>query len=198
MANLNIYFLFIMNINIVITISLLFFLSEFVLLLTKRSKRKNTFKRKDKHSLTLLWIIITISITCGFLFANYNDWSTSDLYLAFVGFAFMSGGICLRWLSIIRLSREFTVDVAVSKTHRLQTSGIYKKIRHPSYLGLLFMFLGLSVSMNSFTSVLTVTLPILLAILYRIYIEEGFLEEMFGEEYMVYKKNSYRLLPGIY
>jgi protein-S-isoprenylcysteine O-methyltransferase Ste14 len=96
------------------------------------------------------------------------------------------------------LKRLFTVNVAIDKNHYLKTDGIYKKIRHPGYLGLILIVTGLSVSMNSLFSILVITIPICLAVSYRIYIEENMLAEEFGEKYYEYKSSSKRLIPWIY
>lgn len=187
-----------MNLQIVIYLALLFCLSEFILMLTRRSKKRVRKVKKDKMSLLLFWIVISISITIGFFKANYSLWSDFNSSIALLGLIIFATGVAIRWTAILQLSKEFTVDVAVSKKHQLHTTGMYKYVRHPSYLGLLLICLGLSIAMNSIISLLIVSLPILFVTLYRIQIEESILRVEFGQVYENYMQTTHRIIPKIY
>jgi protein-S-isoprenylcysteine O-methyltransferase Ste14 len=187
-----------MNINIVLYFSFLFFISELLLMIAKRSKKKATKTRKDKKSLLIIWITILISISAGFFAAKYQDWNALNRMLAIVGLGVLIIGLLIRWISIIQLKKEFTVDVAISENHNLVTVGMYKYIRHPSYSGLILACFGLSLAMNSILSVLVVTIPILTAILYRIKVEERILMDEFGQIYKNYIKKTKKIIPFVY
>jgi len=101
-------------------------------------------------------------------------------------------------MSIFQLKKAFTVDVAIGTEQKLKTDGMYKIIRHPSYLGLLLIMIGFSISMNSLISVLLVTIPMFLAINFRIIVEEKLLTEGFGDVYNNYKTKTKRLIPWVY
>lgn len=180
-----------------ILLSVLFFLSEFLLMLVKRSKKIERKRQNDKGSLVLLWVVITLCFTFGFMFANYRAWTLINYAIAILGIMVILSGAIIRWLSIIQLSSAFTVNVAIANNHKLKTDGVYKYARHPSYFGLLFIMFGFSVSMNSYISILIITIPMLLAILYRIKVEEEILLAEFGDEYSNYKKNTKKLIPGL-
>jgi protein-S-isoprenylcysteine O-methyltransferase Ste14 len=79
----------------------------------------------------------------------------------------------------------------------LVTNGIYGRVRHPSYLGLLIMGLGWALTFRSGVGVVLAALviPPLLA---RIRSEEALLQSQFGEEYDSYRRRTSRLIPGIY
>ena len=187
-----------MNIKIVIYFSVLFFLSELVLMITKRSKKKGIKTKNDKKSLALFWITIPLSLTIGFFTANYREWNTLNYSTAIFGLSIFMIGIIIRWISIIQLNKEFTVDVAITKNHNLKTDGMYKNLRHPSYVGLLLICFGLSISMNSIISLTVITIPILLALIYRIKIEENTLIKEFGETYKDYMIKTYKIIPKLY
>ncbi|NOY36866.1 MAG: isoprenylcysteine carboxylmethyltransferase family protein [Chlorobi bacterium] len=187
-----------MNINIVLYASILFFLSEFLLMVAKRSKKKRIKARNDKRSLILFWVVIPLSITAGFYLANYHEWSLVHLIIACCGLMVFLSGFIIRWFSIIQLNKQFTVDVVIRDDHKLNTKGLYTYIRHPSYLGLLLIILGLSLAMNSFFSLLVVVIPILLVLLYRIRIEEEILMNEFGDQYKTYMKNTSRIIPWLW
>jgi len=187
-----------MAIETITYFSILFFLSELVLMITKHSKKNRTKTKNDKKSLALFWIIIPLSLTTGFFTANRQEWNTLNYSIAIIGLSIFMIGIIVRWISIIQLNKEFTVDVAITKNHNLKTNGMYKNLRHPSYLGLLLICFGLSISMNSIISLIVITIPILLALTYRIKIEENTLIKEFGETYKDYMIKTCKIIPKLY
>jgi protein-S-isoprenylcysteine O-methyltransferase Ste14 len=181
-----------------ICLSFLFLLSELFLALTKRSAKKSTFRKRDKGSLLIFWIIIGLSLTSGFNLAKFHDWEFVNFLTASAGIAMILAGLVLRWIAILQLKEAFTVNVAVSVNHMLKTDGLYRNIRHPSYLGLFLIMTGQALTMNTLISFIVVFVPICLAILYRINIEEKLLEEFFGDTYRSYKLKTSRIIPFIY
>ncbi len=187
-----------MDFTIVVYSSYLFFLSEFLLMLVKRSKNTEIKIKYDRKSLLLFWITIPVVITLGFYIANTQEWNSMNQIIAIIGIGIFLIGIVLRWISIIQLKKGFTVDIAIGKHHTLKTDGLYKKIRHPSYAGLLLICIGLAISMNSIKSLIVINVPIFLAIAYRIKTEEEVLTKAFGNAYTAYKQKTHKIIPGIY
>lgn len=95
------------------------------------------------------------------------------------------------------LGSRFSGLVAIQPGHTLVTTGIYRVIRHPSYLGLLVNALRWGLAFRSGIGVLVVALliPPLLA---RIRSEERLLRAQFGAGYDAYRARTSRLIPGIY
>jgi protein-S-isoprenylcysteine O-methyltransferase Ste14 len=184
--------------ELLIYLSYFFFLSEFVLMLIKRSKINSVSKRNDKGSLLILWFSIIISITAGFYFEGYGIWGFSNIIIYYTGVIIFLAGLILRWGAIFQLKKAFTVDVAINKYHPLKTDGLYKKIRHPSYSGLFMILCGLSVAMNNIISLLVISISIFISVSYRILIEEKLLTDEFGQEYEAYKSKTKKIIPGIY
>lgn len=104
----------------------------------------------------------------------------------------------LRWYSIIHLGRFFTVNVAIAADHQLVDTGPDRFVRHPSYTGALLAFIGFTMVMRNWASVLVISLPIALAFLYRINVEERALVQALGERYRAYIKRTKRLIPFVY
>jgi protein-S-isoprenylcysteine O-methyltransferase Ste14 len=84
-----------------------------------------------------------------------------------------------------------TVITAKAATS-LQTTGIYSISRNPMYLGLLFIYLGLTLQFGNWWTL--ILLPLLVVIITnRVIIpEEKYLARAFGEQYVVYKKKVRR------
>lgn len=167
-------------------------------MIEKRSKKKGLKTTNDKKSLIIFWVTLPLSITIGFYNANYQVWDSLNQRLAYIGLGIFLLGILIRWISILQLKKEFTVDVAISDGHKLKTDGFYKVLRHPSYLGLLLTCFGLSLAMNSILSLLIISIPLLLAILYRIKVEENILIAEFGKSYEDYMQKTYKIILKLY
>ena len=107
-------------------------------------------------------------------------------------------GLVTRWIAILSLKKSFTVNVSIGSDQQIVQTGIYRCIRHPSYLGSLLSFLGLSVAFNNWLTALLIFPPILAAFIYRMRIEEEALMTSFGDAYGSYMQKTSRLIPGIF
>ena len=123
---------------------------------------------------------------------------SANLFWTGFGFTFIVGGLIVRWIAILQLGKAFTVDVAITEAAKLKTDGIYERIRHPSYSGMLAIVMGFGATMSSLYSFLVLVIPVLIAVIYRIYVEEKVLVKEFGNSYLEYKSKTKRLIPGIY
>jgi len=101
-------------------------------------------------------------------------------------------------MAIIQLKKAFTVDVAIGYEQKLKMDGMYKYIRHPSYLGLLMIMFGFAICMNSFVSILGIVIPMVLVVLYRISVEEKVLVEGFGDQYIKFRNRTKKLIPMLF
>jgi protein-S-isoprenylcysteine O-methyltransferase Ste14 len=106
-------------------------------------------------------------------------------------------GLVLRLGSMAQLGARFTHFVLRLEEHPLVTRGFYSHLRHPGYLGMLLVSLGLALVFRSTLGLLLV--PVLFGLLvWRIRTEEAFLTEQFGDEYRAYQACTERLVPGVY
>jgi protein-S-isoprenylcysteine O-methyltransferase len=155
---------------------------------------------QDRGTLGMLWIVIAASIAVGSMLSNVpaGRLPIGERTAAFAGLALFALGLTLRVVSIVTLGRFFTVDVAVHEGHHVVTAGPYRWIRHPSYLGMLVAFLGIALLMRNWISALVMIVPVKLAILRRISVEEAALKVALGAEYADYCSKTARLVPGLY
>jgi len=79
---------------------------------------------------------------------------------------------------------------------RFVSTGIYKRLRHPIYLGYTAAFAGLAARLGSFWS-LAFSTPLLILswVGYALFYEEPVLCARFGEAYAVYKRRTALLIP---
>ncbi|WP_101926786.1 MULTISPECIES: methyltransferase family protein [Luteimonas] len=124
-----------------------------------------------------------------------DDWHP---VLRWLGSAVMLTGMGFRWWSIRVLAEHFTVDVAIAADHRLIRSGPYRRLRHPSYTGLLLTVAGFLCALGSGLAPLVIAWPLWAALRQRIRIEEAALSEAFPVDYPAYARTTRRLVPGVW
>jgi protein-S-isoprenylcysteine O-methyltransferase Ste14 len=115
----------------------------------------------------------------------------------YLGLALFVVGSVLRVAAVFVLGRRFSGLVAIQEGHELVTGGLYRVIRHPSYLGLLLGLFGWALVFRSAIGVL-VSLLFLPPLVARMNSEEALLESEFGERYSDYRRRTWRLLPFLY
>jgi protein-S-isoprenylcysteine O-methyltransferase Ste14 len=186
------------ELEFVIILSFTFMFSEILLAISKRIRTKDEREKYDRGSLLLIWCTITLSMTIAFFLSYKGKWNTANYLVGLAGLVTAIAGFIIRWGAVIKLRDSFTVSVSVQKNQEIVTTGIYAYIRHPSYLGLLLIIAGLSLCMNSVLSVVSLLVPVFIAILYRISVEEKLLVLHFGDKYLEYSKNTNRLIPWLW
>jgi protein-S-isoprenylcysteine O-methyltransferase Ste14 len=186
------------KIVIIIAVSYLYGFFEVFMNLRQRSKSKITYSG-DKRSLWLLYGLITVGYALSFsigatTIGRIYYWNT----LFAIGMALVVIGFVIRIHSMLTLKQYFTYSVAKVEGHRIVETGLYKFIRHPGYLGQLIIFIGISISISNWLSILVMMIPVTLGYLYRIKVEERFMLEQLGEDYLNYQERTKRLIPMIY
>lgn len=109
---------------------------------------------------------------------------------------FIAGGVLRIW-PVFVLGKRFSGLVAIQPGHTLVTGGLYRVIRHPSYLGLVVNSLGWGLAFRSGVGVALTALT-LIPLSARIRSEEALLQSEFGAEYDAFRARTWRLLPGLY
>ena len=149
------------------------------------------------------WVLIAFAVL-GLLSAwlpAYTDakdiWTIDGDTVRWIGVVLFALGGVLRLWPVFVLGRRFSGLVAIQPGHALVTDGIYRVIRHPSYLGLLVGSFGWALAFRSGVGLVLAAL-MLLPLIGRIRAEEALLREQFGADYEAYRARSWRLVPGIY
>jgi protein-S-isoprenylcysteine O-methyltransferase len=180
-------------------LGLIYLVSEILLTITRRGRSK-TGEKQDRSTLSVLWIVIMVIVAAGVFVAG--NWRGGALpygrAFAVMGVALFAAGLIFRWWAIVTLGRFFTVDVTIEKDHELVERGPFRFVRHPSYTGVLLAFVGFALTLRNWLSFLVVLVPIFVAFVRRMNVEEEALSRALGEPYMTYMRRTKRLLPGVY
>jgi protein-S-isoprenylcysteine O-methyltransferase Ste14 len=118
-------------------------------------------------------------------------------FVRWVGVPLVAVGIAIRLLSRLALGKQFSPHVQTTPEHRLVTTGIYRSIRHPAYLGYVCLLLGIPLCFGSVAG-FACGLAAVATILYRIRIEEAALAGWFADEYRRYQARTHKLIPGLW
>jgi protein-S-isoprenylcysteine O-methyltransferase Ste14 len=140
------------------------------------------------------------ALVFSLLDATMWHWTTVGPALGsvrWVGVPLVAAGILIRLLSRLALGKQFSPHVQTTPEHRLITTGIYRSIRHPAYLGYLCLLLGVPLCFGSVGG-FACGLAAVPAVLYRIRIEEAALAGWFPDEYHRYQATTRKLIPGLW
>ena len=159
----------------------------------------------DKFSFFVVWlstippILFAYLIQTHFIFSNgFGSFSTLFPFLGYLGCLFITFGVTIRLMAVARLRRQFTTKVSIIEKHEIVERGIYRRIRHPAYLGYLASLLGIGLVLGNWVGLMALVILPLVGILYRIHVEESVLLAYFGPAYQDYINRTKKLLPGIW
>jgi protein-S-isoprenylcysteine O-methyltransferase Ste14 len=186
------------KIIIIVAVSYLYGLFEVFMNLRQRGRSRVT-SSGDKGSLWLLYGLITLGYALSFSIGatklgRISHWG--DFFA--LGMTLIALGLTIRVHSILTLNQFFTYSVAKVENQKIIENGMYKFIRHPGYLGQWMIFVGISTSLSNWLSILVMMMLVIVGYLYRIQVEERFMLEEMGENYLEYQARTKRIIPLIF
>ena len=160
----------------------------------------STGEREDRGNRWVLAVFAIIGLASAYVPAytdRHDIWTFGGDGVRWLGVLLFAAGGALRLWPVFVLGRRFSGLVAIQKGHELVTTGIYSRIRNPSYLGLLISSLGWVLAFRSIIGIILVAalIPPLIA---RMMSEEKLLGAQFGADYEAYRARTSRLIPGVY
>lgn len=173
--------------------------SELVVLIATRRRPKDGIDY-DRGSLGVLWLTITGAITSGTWFGATHSPTIDNgaHWVATASVIILATALIIRWTAILSLGKYFTANVAIEAAQTVHRTGLFRFVRHPSYLGLLLIFAAIGLHTANWIALGILMIPTTIAVLNRIQIEEKALNDVFGAEYASYSRSAKRLIPGIY
>jgi protein-S-isoprenylcysteine O-methyltransferase Ste14 len=115
--------------------------------------------------------------------------------LALCGCLLALAGAALVLRSRAELGVAWSFVPAADQGTGLVTTGPYRLIRHPIYLGLSMLAMGEAVAFSSWPAVLVAFSAILPTFVWRAWAEEKLLTDMFGDRYSHYRRQTKMMIP---
>jgi protein-S-isoprenylcysteine O-methyltransferase Ste14 len=165
-----------------------------------RGGKGNEGKLVRRQSIVKVVVILLMYGALVFLpFADRRDIGVmfENQAMRWAGLVLAGLGFALIFWSGIALGRFYSADVTVQKNHRLITTGPYRHIRHPRYLGAFLVAIGLFLLFRSWIG-LAASIVFLGVLLFRIKDEEALLHREFGQAWEAYCRRSWRFIPYLY
>lgn len=109
---------------------------------------------------------------------------------------FLVGMGAFVWI-VAHLKEAFLGEVA-PVTDRLIKNGPYHWVRHPLYLSMIIVLLGIAIAFRSLWGVVGVFVLFLPAVVYRAKLEDIALSQKFGSDWKDYASNTAFLIPWLW
>lgn len=147
-------------------------------------------------------IIVTL-LYAGFIgefvlgaFDRRLGWSAVPTPVVIVGDAIVALGFYM-YFTVLRENSFASAAVEISAGQHVISSGPYRIVRHPMYVGMLLLFLGIPLAMGSYVALasLVILVPV---VAWRLLDEEQFLIEKLPGYAGYRTRTRWRLVPGIF
>jgi protein-S-isoprenylcysteine O-methyltransferase Ste14 len=164
-------------------------------------KAKVTASRRGPLEVALLALV-----TLGYLvlpllaiatpFLSFADYGLAPVAFA-SGIACAALGLWLCYRSHTDLGDNWSVTLELKESHRLVTTGVYQRVRHPMYTALLLTAVAQAVILPNWLAGPAYLVAFALLVALRLGPEERMMRERFGDQYEAYARRTRRLVPGI-
>lgn len=173
---------------------LLYFLKRDPRFLERRTRGNEKVREQKLIQLINLPVFMAAFIIPG-LDRRYG-WSAVPVEAIIITDAVILGGYLIIFL-VFRENSYASRIVEVDQTQKVITTGLYRIVRHPMYLGVLIMYLPTPVALGSYYGLIPMAfLPV--ALVFRILNEEKVLRENLNGYVKYCEKTRYRLIPFIW
>jgi protein-S-isoprenylcysteine O-methyltransferase Ste14 len=113
-----------------------------------------------------------------------------------LGLLMVAVGLAFAVWARVHLGRNWSGRVTVKEDHELIRSGPYGLVRHPIYTGMLFAILGTAIAFGEWRGLIAFGL-LSLSLVLKLRMEERFMRETFGEQYVRYATATPALIPFV-
>ena len=184
-----------------VTISLMavFYICYFVKMIRQRKKGIQTDQLGKGKVGFVKFIEVTLKITTYLLpviqiisIVFYLE--TTYLALRLTGVVITMFGVLAFVISVVQMKENWRAGVQKEEKTNLVTTGIYSISRNPAFLGFDLMYIGILFSFFNWFLCFVTSFAVLFFHLQIVNVEEDFLIEAFGDEYLQYKSKVCRYL----
>ncbi len=114
------------------------------------------------------------------------------------GLAVMAAALAFRVWAMRTLGKYFKYAVVIQIEHEVIETGPYRRVRHPSYTGMILAAFGAGLALGNWFSPVLWGSFVLVGFTIRLRSEERELSAGLGEPYQAYMERTHRLIPGVW
>jgi protein-S-isoprenylcysteine O-methyltransferase Ste14 len=166
-----------------------------------RDRRGVTGESADRGSLRIVLAAIAVGLLAAFYAARAADFARLTAWKAEARLAALIliwSGLALRLWAIMTLGAFFRRTVHLQEGHRMITTGPYRIVRNPAYLGTVLSLTGLGLGLDNWLSALVLAIAGLIGFGQRIRVEDAAMTARFGDEHAAYRKRKAALIPFVW
>ena len=139
----------------------------------------------------MLSSVVVLIVELGSIFLNASqlpDWAR------WLGAGIALCGVILFVVSVLTMRDSWRAGVSPTDKTELVTSGVYAISRNPAFLGFDLVYIGILLMFFNWILLAATSFAALMFHLQIVNVEEDFLLEAFGEDYIAYRKSVNRYL----
>lgn len=154
------------------------------------------------ESRTVQKIVITgafLALLAMVVFSAYDHrvgWSHPPAWACVLGDVLVAAGLGLAMLVVIQ-NGYAAANITVETGQQVVSSGVYRFVRHPMYVGNVIMMIGIPLALGSYWGLLFV-IPGILVLAFRIRDEESMLIQELAGYHEYADRVRYRLVPYVW
>lgn len=184
---------------------LLFIVAWGVIRYRPNVKSRKTAKSVVSRTLKERFSMIISALGLGYIplvwiftdFLDGYDYTQNTMLLV------MGAGLLLVSLRLFRLTHKalgkmWSHSLDLREDHKLVTSGIYEKVRHPMYTAFWVWAIGAAFLLPNWVAGFSGLIGFGTLFFLRVGQEEDMMKAEFGDEYEAYMKRTKKVFPGIY
>ena len=119
----------------------------------------------------------------------------ANIVLQLIAVLLAVGSVWLAIAAIKELGKQWSLEARVLEGHKLITTGVYSRVRHPIYTAMLGMLLATGLAWSHWIAVLIGLIVFLVGTRIRTRLEEALLRDAFGEEFETWHRKVPGLIP---
>ena len=123
--------------------------------------------------------------------------SRAALLLALTGCILAVAGAAVVFWSRVELGPAWSLLPVADEAAGLVTTGPYRVVRHPIYLGLSMLAMGEALAFASWPAILVLLAGIIPTFVWRAAVEEKLLTGTFGARYACYREHTRMIIPYV-
>ncbi len=129
-------------------------------------------------------------------FDHRFGWSPVPMAVSVLGDALVAIGLGITWLVVLQ-NNYAAANITVESGQKVISTGLYGLVRHPMYVGVLIMMLGIPLALGSWWG-LVILIPGVIVLIFRILDEEKMLKQELDGYGEYTQKVHYRLVPYVW